>query len=684
MIRSRSALTIVGSISLLVASLIAGCSGGGGGSPGAGSSSSSSSSGGGPTISGNGFAPTSGPGDTQSYFPVAAGDQWIYNSTTNDSTSTAPTDTDSVSVNGTKQLLGITGTTLTEQLASTPSSSIDNYYFVSPGGVTVLGNTDPTDTVTPSIAPYVQLLFPVQTGSVSSLTGTNLSGGTDTAGNPLTINVTQSVQNSDVEAVSTPAGNFPNAMKQVTTVSATANDAALGKTFTLGGTDTTWLVPGVGIVQDTEVIPATGATASSTTTKVLRGYTVNGVQHGLGSPGVVGVAVPIASGLPPRSVALGYDGQEFLLAYQQISGSSPNYTATWTLAVLSANGGATSVTPMPTSQPLQSVATVAAVASSGSNFLFAASLPSTTLQASLTSIATTLFAADGSIVPALVTVASNGANYPALAFDGSHYLLVYESSTAPGVGQLFGQFISAQNGQTTAAAFPILAVGGYKSNLTLAFDGTNYVVAWADTGAIGGNPSNVPAIAGVYAVRVSPAGTVIDTAPIAIAQQSQTSSCCSVGGPVIAFDGTNYLVAYVDSRGSVGNSSTISAARLSTAGTLLDGTAATPGITVTTTTTVGSGSLALAYVGGDYWLSWVESLSPSVIDGLYGARVSTSGQVMSPGAGGFRMAPAGTVFYPSMAGNAGGGLLAWLWGDGPQAPAAANSIGTVTVHAAGP
>ncbi|MEA2918004.1 MAG: hypothetical protein QOJ15_10085, partial [Bradyrhizobium sp.] len=60
------------------------CGGGGGG--GAGSASGPPAA----TITGNGMAPSTGPGDTASYFPNATGDQWSFNYTTNDATALSP------------------------------------------------------------------------------------------------------------------------------------------------------------------------------------------------------------------------------------------------------------------------------------------------------------------------------------------------------------------------------------------------------------------------------------------------------------------------------------------------------------------------------------------------------------------------------------------------------------------
>jgi hypothetical protein len=63
---------------LLVATgIVVGVFGGSGGGGGGSSSPPAAPPPPGPTVTGNGFAPTSGPGDTSAYYPLAAGNQWL-------------------------------------------------------------------------------------------------------------------------------------------------------------------------------------------------------------------------------------------------------------------------------------------------------------------------------------------------------------------------------------------------------------------------------------------------------------------------------------------------------------------------------------------------------------------------------------------------------------------------------
>src|SRR5262245_31041279 len=69
---------------------------------------------------------------------------------------------------------------------------------------------------------------------------------------------------------------------------------------------------------------------------------------------------------------------------------------------------------------------------------------------------------------------------------------------------------------------------------SVAFDGSNYFVVWADSRGQGD----------IYGARVTPAGQVLDVGGIAVSTESHDQS-----NPEVAFDGTNYFVVWTDTRG---------------------------------------------------------------------------------------------------------------------------------------
>ena len=127
------------------------------------------------------------------------------------------------------------------------------------------------------------------------------------------------------------------------------------------------------------------------------------------------------------------------------------------------------------------------------------------------------------------------------------------------------------------------------SDPSVVFDGTDYVVVW-----IGAAPSTSPGYGEVYAARVSPDGTVLDTTPVDI-----TGSAEAKFRPIgVDFDSTdqNFLVAWRDQNDD------IEAARFSTA--LVDLDAASGFMVAAGSTNLGRFYPWVAFGGGEYLIVW--------------------------------------------------------------------------------
>ena len=637
-------------VALLLPLLLAACGGGGGG----GGVQPTPT----PSITGSVFAPTSGPGDSQLYFPIGAGDQWFYNATTNDPNASAPTGFSVVSVNGSHTVKNVSATVVTTASPiGTTTGTMDNYYYASPGGITNLGNNDSTDKTTPLIIPYPQLLFPVNTGQVASIVGTNLSLGNDTQGNPITGNLNYTIANTDFESVTVPAGIFPNALKQVTSTSVNGTDSLTHQTVTVTGTDTIWLVPGIGTVKEVTVI---NSSPSVTTENDLRGYVVNGTGHGLGVPVTIasGTAISSIPGGFSSAPAIATDGVNFLVAVPQFAGAGAGQTLTWMGYVVEPSGivlrsfNLTAAFPAPMGGSTQ----MAALGYDGTNYLFVYASPNVAPSLMAESVSPT-----GTMLAGPNTIPGAAGSSPALAFNGTNYLLVFVGSNAvTQTDQVFAQALSPSSAQAIGSGpVPLVAnsgtTGQYQSGIAIASDCANFLAVW--DGCSGGGEC------GIDASRVDSTGTVLDSTAIAIVNAPVTPTGASADAPAVAFDGQNYLVAYVDYRpqGSSGNSN-ISATRISPAGTLLDGTAAAAGIAITTTPGNNSSPVSVASTGGESWVTW-SSGSVSAETQVGGALVSTAGQVVNPVLAGspvFESPIAGGQMLTVTLGRAGAGLLAWL------------------------
>jgi hypothetical protein len=621
--------------------MLAACGGGGGGS-------SVTSV---PGVTGNSFAPATGPGDTLGYFPPSAGNQWLYNATTSDPTAPASSSFITSFINGMKSVHGVTATVLTQQDSSTPTASLDNYYYLSPGGLSYVGNNDTADLITPQIVPYAQMLFPVQTGRISSVTGMNLPFGNDGSGNPITLNLTQTIDNAVIETVSVSAGNFSNAMKQVSTISGTAHDAALGQSIGIAGTATDWLVPGIGLVKQTS--STTVSTTTINTSQELRGYFVNGVHHGLGLP--LQIASRLATGdsnlQGPGAPGLASDGTNFLVVSGTVVSGTSN-AGTILGQIMNSQGGliqsislATGASPM--------------AAFDGTNYWVAYSNDSVAGAGCHVQRVSTSGAVSTSLV---VSTTSFCGSQQRMVFGGSNGLIVYSHfNTTTSHHDLYGALLNPTTG-TVGTEFAIVADTNDHLSPVVAFDGTNYLVVWEQGSA------TTPTTNSLYGALISPTtGTVVGAPAIPI-----STNTTGQYSPSIAFGGSNYLITWLDLRAQSGGSGIpgivhpdVYANRMSPGGVLRDGAAAGGGFLISSGTAQQLYSPNVGYNGTEFFVSW-GSLDYGNQGGLgiQAARVSTAGTLTSGAniqvSGLPSIATVSRYVYPTFAMGNAAALLVWL------------------------
>jgi hypothetical protein len=577
------------------------------------------------------------------YFPLAAGDQWLYNSTDSSTINPSLIFDVTAAVNGTKTIQGQAVTVVTRTNSSTSAAAVDQYYAATGGGITYFGTNDPADTISPQLIPYPQLLFPVATGTVSTITGRNLPFGKDATGNPLTLNLTQTIVNADLETVSVPAGTFANAMKQVTTISGMALDGS--QSIPVSGTDTVWFAPGVGQLKETSVVNVSGT--SVTNTYDLKGFVVNGQSHGFGPRKVLTAS---STNLADFAAAIASDGTNFLVVTHH--GPADGSTMNWAGTLLAPDGTLIKTFEIsPAASPQAATTQVAVAAFDGSNYLVAY-VPDLNDGGQPDTVAAVRISPTGALLGSPVTVVPGiaaGSSF-AIAFDGIHYLLVYLPYSTTNSPQLLGEYLVPGTGQPLGSPFPIAPSGGTEASPALAFDGNNYLVVWEELRSASS--------LGLNATRVSPVGTVLDTAPLRLVDTSSlTGNFLPQARPTVAFDGTNYFVAYLDSRTLPGGGLTVSANRVSPSGVLLDGTPAQPGIVVTSDPTLGAEHLGTAFLGSQHWLAWEQSSSTGT--SVFGARVSTSGMLTSPGTNGFVLNDSLSNGMQLIGTNASSGFIVW-------------------------
>ncbi len=165
---------------------------------------------------------------------------------------------------------------------------------------------------------------------------------------------------------------------------------------------------------------------------------------------------------------------------------------------------------------------------------------------------------------------------PAVAFDGTNYLVVYVRGALVR-GTRVSRAGVALDG---SAGFPISTGQLFSTSSTtpsVAFDGTSFLVVWSKFIPVQGASTR-----DVYGAIVSVAGEVSEEIPIAVEQRrapDEFGFVLDLGAPAVSFDGTNHLVVWNQVRTGPGESaysslfapySDVAAARVTPQGDVLD------------------------------------------------------------------------------------------------------------------
>lgn len=184
---------------------------------------------------------------------------------------------------------------------------------------------------------------------------------------------------------------------------------------------------------------------------------------------------------------------------------------------------------------------------------------------------------------------------PSVAFDGNNFLVVWaDARTTPGV---YGCRIKT-DGTILDPEGILIAPTSVQPSVSVCHDGTNYLVVFSD--------------GDIYGVRIDTSFTIIDTTPFPIC--TAPDSQCT---PSVVYD-RYYFVVWKDSRS--GSNSDIYGARVDTGGIVLD----TNGIAISTYSTY-EYNPSVSCDGTNYLVTW------QVDAAVFCARVDTAGTVLDPG-----------------------------------------------------
>ena len=204
-----------------------------------------------------------------------------------------------------------------------------------------------------------------------------------------------------------------------------------------------------------------------------------------------------------------------------------------------------------------------------------------------------------------ISVPSNDQYAPAVTFDGTNYLVVWQDERNGDTSDIYGARVNRAGGVLDPSGIAITTAANAQYSPSVAFAGTNYLVVWQDR-------RNYPSF-DIYGARVNQAGLVLDSIGIAI-----STAMYDQGEPSVAFNDTNYLVVWQDNRNS---SFDIYGARVSQTGTILDSAG-----TVISLAAYWQSSPSVAFDSTNYLVAWQDNRN-SQFD-IYGARVSQTGSVL--------------------------------------------------------
>ena len=208
-----------------------------------------------------------------------------------------------------------------------------------------------------------------------------------------------------------------------------------------------------------------------------------------------------------------------------------------------------------------------------------------------------------------VSLAARDQVAPAVAADGAGFFVAWQDGRTLPVAQIYGARVSVNGAALDPAGLLLAGAAAAQAAPAIAFDGTNYLVAWQDLR--GGRDWDL------RGARVKPSGALLDVNGFAIAAPPGNQQA-----PSLAYDGAEFLIAWQDDRS--GNSNDIYAGRVSPNATVLDPL----GVPVTTAA-LEQTVPRIAFGGGVAEVVWqdLRNGSPSV----YGARMRSDTRVLDPG-----------------------------------------------------
>ena len=209
-------------------------------------------------------------------------------------------------------------------------------------------------------------------------------------------------------------------------------------------------------------------------------------------------------------------------------------------------------------------------------------------------------------------------NSPAVAFDGTNYLVVWSDSRNLGKAghDIYGTLVDQQGKVLSSGGIKITGATLDQKNPAVAFGGGSFLVVWEDT-----RNSSFD----LYGARVSKAGAVLDKAGIKFPKGSGNQK-----DTALAYGGNTFLVVWQEYSGTL-NQSDIHGAlvdksgKASVAALPISSPKLSDGITLTGNKT----APAVAYGGKEFLVVWQNDAAGSTYD-IHGKLITTGGKPLHP------------------------------------------------------
>lgn len=197
--------------------------------------------------------------------------------------------------------------------------------------------------------------------------------------------------------------------------------------------------------------------------------------------------------------------------------------------------------------------------------------------------------------------------YPDVASDGTDFLVAWESNLCGGWDTRYSR-VSESGAVLDPGGVLLTKEGENAKAASVAFDDSSYLVVWR---------RGPDASANIAGKRVTPGGVILDRNPIVMSSATGVQEA-----PDLAFDDSNYVVTWQDSRSSGYD---IYCTRVTPAGLVLD-----PQGLLVTGARNDQEAPAIAFGTSDFLVTWLDRRNSQSKPHIYGTMVNRSGTVVGP------------------------------------------------------